>query len=64
MTASDTPEAPDPRSVLERARSTGDDRLESRALAELVPEITGLTLGETFGAEFRELFEISLELCR
>ncbi|MCP3904255.1 MAG: hypothetical protein GY715_11540 [Planctomycetes bacterium] len=31
---------------------------------QLVPEITGLTLGDTFGAEFQELFSISLELCR
>ncbi|MHC5113468.1 MAG: vWA domain-containing protein, partial [Planctomycetota bacterium] len=31
---------------------------------QLIPEITGLTLGETFGDEFRELFSIYLELCR
>jgi hypothetical protein len=32
--------------------------------AALVAEITGLTLGEQFDEEFREFFEIYLELCR
>jgi len=31
---------------------------------QLIPEITGLTLGDTFGEEFQELFSIYLELCR